>query len=314
MKNNELALGIDIGGTNTKMGLFDLDGNLLAFKTVPTPFGSDPLKFISDLALDWDETLQKDFGLKLGDPRLIGVGAGAPMANYFSGHIPEAPNVGWKNVPLKSHFETFFKVPAVIENDANLAALGEKRWGSGKDFSDFVLITLGTGVGSGLILNNELYRGYNGLGAEGGHILIPHSKQRLCSCGGVNHLESYLSAKGIKQTIHELTGEDWTIEKLGKLYNEKDHRAETIIHSVAQELVLGLVSVASILGPQAFIIGGGVSKLGHVFNQVIENKLNEQVHFSLKGKIKIVSASVSAEKGAIHGGAALIIHEVSKRK
>lgn len=310
MKNDQVAFGIDIGGTNTKIGLFNHEGLLKSYRTLPTVKSSDPAQFIEQLAQECGSMLSSEFGYHLGDPRVVGVGAGAPMANYFTGLVDHAPNLGWKNVPLRDLFSTKFKCPAVIENDANLAAVGEKRWGAGKDLSDFVLVTLGTGVGTGLILNGKLYRGNMGLGAEGGHIIVPHTKNRLCSCGGMNHLESYLSAKGIKQTIKELITEEWTIEKLGQEFHSGNLRAETIINTIATELATGLVSMAVLFGPQAFIIGGGVSKLGEAFNQVVLKKFNELVHFSLRGKVQILTASLSSDKGAIYGGAAHIIHEV----
>lgn len=310
MKNDQVAFGIDIGGTNTKIGLFDHAGTLKSFRTLPTSKTTRPELFIEQLAQECEHILSTEFNMHLGDPRVLGVGAGAPMANYFTGFVEDAPNLGWKNVPLKKLFAEKFKTAAVIENDANLAAVGEKKWGSGKDLQDFILITLGTGVGAGLILDGKLYRGHNALGAEGGHIIIPHEKQRLCSCGGMNHLESYLSAKGIKQTIHELTGEDWTIEKLGAEFKNGNHRATTIINTIAQELATGFVTMAVLFGPEAFIIGGGVSKLGVSFNQVILKKFDEMVHFSLKGKVKIITATLSSDKGAIYGGAAHVIDEV----
>lgn len=312
MRNDQLAFGIDIGGTNTKMGLFDVSGNLLSFRTIPTAKTEDPALFIEHLAQECEHILTSELKLKLGDPRITGVGAGAPMANYFTGSVEHAPNLGWKNVPLKKLFEKYFKCHAVIENDANLAAVGENKWGSGKELQDFVLITLGTGVGAGLILDGKLYRGHNALGAEGGHIIIPHEKRRLCSCGGMNHLESYLSAKGIKETIQELTHEDWTIEKLGNLFRDGDLRATTIINQIAEELATGLVSMGVLFGPQAFIIGGGVSKLGESFNQVVKKKMDELIHFSLKGKIQIKTATLSSDKGAVYGGAAHIFDEVIK--
>lgn len=311
MEELHYAFGIDIGGTNTKIGFFDQRGALLAFHHIPTDKNIPPENFIEKIAQE-SFALIASLGFRKGDTRIVGIGAGAPMANYFSGAISEAPNLGWKNVPLKTFFEKYFGAHAVIENDANLAAVGEKRWGAGKNFSDFVLITLGTGVGAGLILNNRLYRGHDALGAEGGHVLIPHEKKRLCSCGGMNHLESYLSANGIKQTIFELTGEHWTIEKLGIQYHDGNQRAKTIIHTIAEELASGLTSMAVLLGPEAFIIGGGVSKLGDSFNQVVREKLDQIVHFSLKGKIKIISATVSSDKGAVFGGAAHILDEVKK--
>ncbi len=309
MKNDQVAFGIDIGGTNTKIGLFDHAGTLKSFRSLPTSKSSEPELFIEQLARECDHILS-EFNMQLGDPRILGVGAGAPMANYFTGYVADAPNLGWKNVPLKKLFAEKFKTAAVIENDANLAAVGEKKWGSGKNLNDFILITLGTGVGAGLILDGKLYRGHNALGAEGGHIIIPNEKQRLCSCGGMNHLESFLSAKGIKQTIHELIGEDWTIEKLGIEFKNENHRAVTIINTIAQELATGFVTMAVLFGPEAFIIGGGVSKLGESFNQVVLKKFDEIVHFSLKGKVKIITATLSSDKGAIYGGAAHVIDEV----
>lgn len=310
MRNDQVAFGIDIGGTNTKIGLFDHAGSLISFRTIPTPNSTDPALFIEQLAQECDHMVASELKIHLGDSRIVGIGAGAPMANYFTGRVDHAPNLGWKNVALRDHFQEKFKARAVIENDANLAAVGEKKWGAGKNLQDFILITLGTGVGAGLILDGRLYRGHNALGAEGGHIIIPHEKRRLCSCGGMNHLESYLSAKGIKQTIHELTGEDWTIEKLGNEFRGGNLRATTIIHTIAEELATGFVSMAVLMGPEAFIIGGGVSKLGETFNQVVLKKFDELVHFSLKGKVKIMTASLSSDKGAIYGGAAHIIDEV----
>lgn len=312
MKNEHVAFGIDIGGTNTKIGLFDQSGNLLASHSLPTDKTVTPEQFIEHLAQESQRLLSTHLRIELGDPRILGLGAGAPVANYYTGRIEHAPNLGWTNVALRDLFQQKFKCLAVIENDANLAAIGENRWGAGKNLRDFVLITLGTGVGTGLILDGKLYRGNNALGAEGGHIIIPNDKKRLCSCGGMNHLESFLSAKGIKQTIHELTGEEWKIEKLGTLFKEKDLKATTIINTIAEELATGLVSMGVLFGPQAFVIGGGVSKLGDSFNQVVKKKMDELIHFSLKGKIDIMTASLSSEKGAIYGGAAHIFDEVLK--
>jgi glucokinase len=311
MKNESLAIGLDIGGTNTKIGILNAEGNLLSFLIHPTSKDCSPEVFIEQLSQECNQILQSEFNSQLGDKRILGVGAGAPMANYETGYIDYAPNLGWKNVPLQNLIKQKFKTNALIENDANLAAVGEKKWGAGRSFSHFILVTLGTGVGTGIILHNKLYRGHLALGGEGGHVLIPHQKTRLCSCGGMNHLESFLSAKGIKQTIKELTGEEWTIEKLGIKFSENDLKAQTIIDTIANELVSGLVSMSVLLAPEAFLVGGGVSKLGETFDKLVESKLNSMVHYSLKNKIQVLPATLSGEKGAIFGGAALIFEEFS---
>lgn len=311
MKERLFSIGIDIGGTNTKIGIFENSGHLLAFKSYPTSKDLSPEKFIEKIAQECFQQFCPDLELVPGDPRILGVGAGAPMANYFSGIIEKAPNLGWNNVPLKEYLEKYFKVNSFIENDANLAALGEKKWGAGVKFSDFVLITLGTGVGSGLILNNQLYRGHNGLGAEGGHIIIPSEAKRTCSCGGINHLESFLSAKGIKQTIQELTKENWSLENLGEEFHNSNENAILIMNKIAEELATGLASMAVLFGPESFIIGGGISKLGNQFNNIVLEKFNRIVHYSLKNKIQILNSILSSEKGAIFGGAALVLNEVA---
>jgi glucokinase len=307
MSETQVAVGIDIGGTNTKIGIFDSLGTLLSFKNIPTARSILPEEFIKLLSQEVDSMLSKDLGVNFKNPTILGVGAGAPMANTFTGFVEHAPNLGWKNVALQALLSQFFHCPVLIENDANLAAVGEKKWGNGKDLCDFVLVTLGTGVGTGLILDNKIYRGHRGQGAEGGHVIIPHEKKRLCTCGGLNHLESYLSAKGIKQTIFELTGQRLTIERLGELFHQGDQPAIDVIEQVASELARGLASMAALLGPEAFIIGGGVAKLGEAFNQVVKRKMEEFIHFSLKDKIKILPAALSSEKGAIFGGAAYIL-------
>ncbi len=310
MKKDQVVFGIDIGGTNSKMGLFDLEGNLLKSHHRPTNKNIDPDNFIAELAQDCNEMLKSTLNIQLGDPRVLGVGAGAPMANTVTGMVGYAPNLGWHNVPLKYLFEKHFKTKAAIENDAHLAAVGENRWGAGKELKHFVLITLGTGVGSGLILNKKLHVGFQGLGGEGGHVLIAHTKERQCSCGGMNHIESYLSAQGIKQTIQEMIGEAWSIEKLGQEFKAGHSKATEVIHTIAGELARGLVSIAVVVGPEAFIIGGGVSNLGEPFNKIVLEKFDELVHFSLRGRVKIIQASLSSDKGAIYGGAAYILDEV----
>src|SRR5690606_28696081 len=135
-----------------KIGLFDQTGNMLAFHSLPTPKASEPEEFILQLTGECNKLLTETQSGSIGDPHIIGVGVGAPMANYYTGMIDNAPNLGWRDVPLRALVEKHFKAPCRIENDANLAAIGELLWGTGKGLQNFVLVTLGTGVGTGLIL------------------------------------------------------------------------------------------------------------------------------------------------------------------
>jgi glucokinase len=311
MITKNMALGIDIGGTNTKIGLITNSGNLILDLKIPTNKEILPENFIHYLYLEVFKNLSQKFNSpEQYLPFLKGIGVGAPMANFESGRIDFAPNLGWKDVPLKSLFEKIFKLPTFIENDANLAALGEKRWGAGINLNHFILVTLGTGVGTGLILDGKLYRGNHALGAEGGHVLIPHHKSRVCSCGGTNHLESFLSAKGIKETILEITKENWSIEELGQKFSQNNAFAEEVLNVISEELARGLETMSVLLAPEAFIIGGGVSKLGLKFDRLVEKKLNNIIHYSLKDKIKVIPSSLSGEMGAIFGGAALLFQEL----
>jgi len=310
MNKTKIAIGIDIGGTNTKVGFINPEGDLLAYFSHPTDKNIPPSEFIKKLAKECEEKLHKQFDLKLGDAEILGVGAGAPMANFDSGMIEFAPNLGWSQVPLKKWISEAFKTPCLIENDANLAAIGEKKWGKGKNLTHFILVTLGTGVGTGLILDHKIFRGNKSLGGEGGHVLIPHHKTRVCSCGGVNHVESYLSAKGIKQTIFEETGENWSIEELAQKFNSHHPKALSIFEILAEELARGLETMSVLLAPEAFLIGGGVSKLGVNFDHLVQNKLNAIIHYSLKNKISVLHADLATDKGAVFGGAALIYEEI----
>jgi len=309
MSQQRFAIGIDIGGTNTKLGILNPGGELLAYHHLPTSKSLSAEQFIEQLAQESQQLFTAMNHPGIGDSSIRGLAAGAPMANYMTGEVDYAPNLGWRDVPLKRLFEKYFKTPAQIENDANLAAIGEKKWGAGKSLSDFVLITLGTGVGSGLILGGKLYRGSQALGGEGGHVLIPHTKHRLCSCGGMDHVESYLSAKGIKQTIEEMTQSDLEIKQIGELFRQGDAQANAVMNQIALELGRGLASIGVILGPQAFVLGGGVSQLGLSFNELVRQKMDEEIHFSLRGKIQILTASLAADKGAVYGGAAMVFDE-----
>src|SRR5690554_3717480 len=201
----KVAIGVDIGGTNTAIGVVDPEGNVMVKDNIPTPSHGDIDQYISDLAEAIGE-LMKSVKLLNKELEFLGIGIGAPNGNYYSGTIEYAPNLSFKGVVrlvelLRNHFP---KMEALaLTNDANAAAIGEMIYGGAKGMKNFVMYTLGTGVGSGVVVNGDLVYGHDGFAGECGHTtLIPGG--RVCGCGAKGHLEAYCSAPGMKRTAFEL--------------------------------------------------------------------------------------------------------------
>ena len=202
--NKEVVLGIDIGGTYTKLGLVDKSGTILLEAEVRSTEHETIEAFISDIHRHIVQSIQE-----MKDPvQLIGIGVGAPNGNYYSGTIEHAPNLIWKGViPFVKLMEKQFGIPAVVTNDANAAALGEMLFGDAIGVDNFVMITLGTGLGSGLVVNGGLIYGNDGFAGELGHVRAVDNG-RQCGCGKRGCLETYVSATGIKRTVFELLAEE----------------------------------------------------------------------------------------------------------
>ena len=216
-----VALGIDIGGTNTAYGLVNRNGEVLFEESVTT---TDYLK-----PEDLVEKIYKDIENNGFLDNLLGLGVGAPNGNAFTGNIEFAPNLKWKGIiPIAELFEQRFHRPTLLANDANAAAIGEHLFGNAKDLNDFVLITLGTGLGSGIFINGELVVGSQGFAGEYGHIRVVHNG-RLCGCGRKGCLETYVSSTGVVRSVGELDSihkEKSSLNKLSKTYkHDFNHRA-----------------------------------------------------------------------------------------
>ena len=211
----KIVAGIDIGGTNTVLGLVDSNGNIVFKETIPT--GHFP--FPEDLVALVCKHIKKSFHAFTNDYELAGVGIGAPNGNYFKGAIEFAPNLKWKGIiPLTKLFSEQLNCKALLTNDANAAALGEMIFGGAKGMKDFIFITLGTGLGSGIVVNGEMVYGHDGFAGEIGHVIMfPEGRQ--CGCGRKGCLETYCSATGIKHTYSDLL----------KSYHEKKSEKEIII-------------------------------------------------------------------------------------
>jgi glucokinase len=305
----KVALGIDIGGTNTAYGLVSVNGEILVEKNIPTATYTNP----EDLCDAIFNSLKEE----LVNYNFIGVGIGAPNGNQNTGTIDFAPNLSWKGiVPIASIFESKFKVKTVLTNDANAAAIGEKIFGVAKDLTDFVEITLGTGLGSGVIANNELVVGKNGLAGEYGHIRVV-TNGRLCGCGRNGCLETYVSSTGVVRSISELQSDNKKISKLMwiesptakdvfKLAIEGDLFAEEIVDFTAEMLGSALADFAAFSNPEAYVLFGGLSLSGVYFSGKVQNYLEENLLNIYKNKIVVKNSSLNGKNAAILGASAAI--------
>ncbi len=310
---NKVVLGIDIGGTNTVYGLVEKSGNILISEQIPT-LGHEPAdSLISRLKVKVD-TYIEDHSVS----ELAGIGVGAPNGNHYTGVIEDPPNLSWGHVDIVSLLSKKFNCDVCLTNDANAAALGEKYFGIAKDMNDFILITLGTGLGSGIFSGGKILYGHDSLAGEIGHLSIDQNG-RNCPCGLMGCLEMYASAKGIKETVIELLqvnpGDDFLssldLDNVdGKMINRAvDDGVESAIsvyEFTADKLAYGLAQAATIMNPEAFIFYGGFSLAGdRLFNptrKAFESYLME----NLKGKINLLQSGLPHGQAGVLGAASLI--------
>ena len=222
MAEQDIFLGVDIGGTNTKFGFVDDSGNTFDIKSFATEADRPFTKFVEKLNRKIRASLQE-----LPDKYILrGIGIGAPNANYLSGCIEEASNLSWGTVDVVSEMSKHFSVPIVITNDANAAAMGEKKFGMARDLDNFIVITLGTGLGGGIFMNGQLVHGAGGHAGEIGHTIV-RPEGRQCNCGRRGCLETYVSATGIRRTVFELLS-DRPTPSLLRRYSFADMSAEDV--------------------------------------------------------------------------------------
>ena len=311
MKN--IVLGIDIGGTNTVCGLVEKSGNILFKEQIPT-FGHEPADSLVNRLAEKVDSFSEDHP----EIELEGIGVGAPNGNHYNGVIQDPPNLSWGHVDMVSLLREKFNCDVSLINDANAAALGEKYFGIAKDMNDFIMITLGTGLGSGIFSGGNIIYGQDSLAGEIGHLSIDHNG-RNCSCGLKGCLEMYASAKGIKETVIELLkvnpGNDFlsSLEldfvdgiMFDRAVDDGVESAISVYEFTAEKLAYGLAQAATILSPEAFIFYGGFSLAGdRLFNptrKAFESYLME----NLKGRISILQSGLPPGQAGILGAASLI--------
>lgn len=311
----EYVIGIDIGGTFTKFGFVDREGNVLAEGSSPTDVYNTVEDYIENLVKELRQAEQA-----ITEPHeIIGIGIGAPNGNYHNGTVENATNLKWEGiVPLADMMQKHFNVPVKLTNDANAAALGEKVYGGAKDIDDFVMITLGTGLGSGLVVNGELVYGHDGFAGELGHTNVVVGG-RLCGCGNRGCLETYVSAPGIKRTVFELLSEDsqgselvnFTFAELDSemIYNaaEKNDPIALKAFEITGE-ILGrkLADTIAHTSPKAIFLFGGLAKSGKYIFEPTQKYMEQYMMRVFRGKVDLLPSQLMGKNAAVLGSSSLI--------
>lgn len=309
------AVGVDVGGTTVKIGIFRTSGDLLLKWEIVTDKKDGGRNILPDIA-DSIKSMLSNKGIGLDE--IQGVGIGIPGAILNRSIVNRAVNLGWDVVPVKDQLEQLFdgKVNVLVGNDANVAALGEMWQGGGKGFRDIVMVTLGTGVGGGIIINEQILDGTFGAAGEIGHMPVNPQETRVCGCGKKGHLEQYASATGIANTAKavvsstkeetELKGLDSiTAKDVFDAAKRGDKVALEIVDYTAEILGRGLAMVAAVVDPQAFVIGGGVSKAGPILTDSIQ-KYYRKYAFHASEDTKFVLATLGNDAG-IFGAVRMVL-------
>ena len=317
MIDNKYSLGIDIGGTNTVFGLIDSSGHIIKKDSILTN-SSNPPRLLFEKIFN---TI-KNWEIELDNSDIVrDIGVGVPNGNYFTGMVVRPPNLGkdWDELNLSSLVKTYIDIPVSITNDANAAALGEKYFGVAKSMNDVVIITLGTGLGSGIIVNNNMVYGHDGFAGELGHLSIDPGG-RECGCGRRGCLEMYVSAKGLNYTVREYRQkypDNKFLQSIdhqnvdGKLFDNAFDNGEKIVIDIykytGHMLGIGLAQIATILSPEAFVFYGGLSNAKHRILDFAKDSMNDSLLSFQKNKIKILLSELSDGAAGILGASCLNI-------
>ncbi|TDO28278.1 ROK family protein [Sediminibacterium goheungense] len=311
-----LAIGIDIGGTGTKFGIVDRVGNVLFSSEMSTRKHAEVTSFIDELYNLLNELIIKAGGIG----RMKGIGVGAPNGNFYTGTIEYAPNLPWKGIiPLAKLLEDKFKLPVTLTNDANAAAIGEMMYGAAKGMNDFIMITLGTGVGSGIVANGKLVYGHDGFAGELGHTIIIPDGRLHEGTGKRGSLESYASATGVRLTTLELLEKSdqpsWlrNVPKdeidSRKVYDaamEGDELAKEIFEYTGKILGLALANFVMFSSPEAIVLFGGLTKAGDLILKPTRESMEDNLIQVFQNKVKILVSHLKESDAAILGASALV--------
>lgn len=309
------VLGIDIGGTNTVFGLVDTRGMVIASGSIKTGKHSNINDYIDELYAEAMRLIEANDAVD----KVHGIGIGAPNANYFTGTIEDGVNLPWPTpIPLAELVSTKFGIPVAITNDANAAAIGEMTYGAARGLKDFIMITLGTGVGSGIVINGQVVYGHDGFAGELGHMIVKHNNGRLCGCGRTGCLEAYCSATGVARTAREFleirtepsTLRNLPIEQITSkdVYDAAmngDQLAKDVFDFTGKILGEAFCDMMVFSSPEAFILFGGLAKSGELLLKPLRTAMDLNMMGIFKGKAKVLLSELKEADAAVLGASAL---------
>lgn len=310
------VVGIDIGGTNTVFGIVDARGHVVASDSVKTKKHVD----FDDYIEEFHDGLSRLISSQDAEDQIQGIGIGAPNANYYTGEILNPPNLPWGPViPLAEKVsKAFGGIPVAVTNDANAAALGEMTYGAARGMKDFIMITLGTGVGSGIVINGQLVYGSDGFAGELGHVIMKRNNGRVCGCGRTGCLEAYCSATGVARTAREflevrnepsmlrnLDIDTITSKDIYDAAMNGDKMSKEIFEFTGKILGEAFADMVAFSSPQAIILFGGLAKSGDLLIKPLKESFDKNILPIFRGKCKIILSELKESDAAVLGASAL---------
>ncbi|MDE6175851.1 MAG: ROK family protein [Duncaniella sp.] len=309
------VVGIDIGGTNTVFGIVDARGVVIASSSIKTLKHADINAYLDELYNEVTRLLVANDAVD----KVHGIGIGAPNANYYTGMIEKLVNIPWPTpLPLAQMVSEKFGIPVAITNDANAAAIGEMTYGAARGLKDFIMITLGTGVGSGIVINGQLVYGHDGFAGELGHTIMKRNNGRLCGCGRTGCLEAYCSASGVARTAREFLEirtepsalrsipiEEITSKDVYDAAVAGDKLANEIFEYTGNILGEAFAEFTVFSSPQAIILFGGLAKSGDLLLRPLRESMEKNMYPAFKGKVQILLSELKDADAAVLGASAL---------
>ncbi len=309
------VIGMDMGGTNTVFGIVDARGTVISKSAIKTSTHTDVNLYINDIYTELSKLIEAAGGID----KIKGIGVGAPNGNYYTGNIEFAPNLPWKGViPFANLMADKFGIPAALTNDANAAAVGEMTYGAARGMKNFIMITLGTGVGSGIVIDGKVVYGHDGFAGELGHVTAIRNNGRLCGCGKSGCLETYASATGVARSAREILEssnkdsllrnipiDSITSKDVFDAAIEGDEVAKEIFNFTGKILGECLADFVAFSAPEAIVLFGGLTKSGDLILDPIKENMEKNLLPIWRGKVKVLFSELKEADAAVLGASAL---------